>query len=662
VDSYSDYDCQRFQTGLTLGRTGIRYSNGWFQHFHHTSIQTGEATTASTLTLGEKSTRKQTPIVVWDMLIRPTNLRCCQSNCYTIWLFLLALIQSRHISVAFLVGSNTKFVDQAPLRIQLFQVTSQNAHSSSLLENPSWSYQKSLASNVTTIATVAVPKNIGKGPIYPTLRGTTVDSRQIIAASGTRTYITALLVSHCLFCTLELAEESLLNLRTGAIADFATLAQTISACNETRTDHGLVGWVNVPSLNHGTTIQDTTVGDPNEHLDLIFPREARETLLNLVTKPGDVVLVESPRGHHLIQIMDVMANVRQMAESRPRKSFQSLDFFSGDVTYKLESMGCQMNTADSERIEGQLLNLGIRPHRGDTSESRAPDVVILNTCSIRDHAEQKVYSYLGPHTKRKREGDNVTIVVAGCVAQQEGRALLRRAPEIDLVMGPQYANRIGDLLLDVQMGNQVLATSATHIMEDSTKPRRGSTTVAWVNVIYGCNERCTFCIVPTTRGVEQSRPVESIVREVTDLVQNQGYKEITLLGQNIDAYGRDMIPKRKFSDLIRMVGSIQGLDRLRFVTSHPRYMSMGVIDSVAETPTACESFHIPFQSGSNTILSSMGRGHTREKYLRIVDRIRTVSASRLLFFQAIFTRAIKLILIITFIFVHFPNRKYQMLQ
>ena len=130
-----------------------------------------------------------------------------------------------------------------------------------------------------------------------------------------------------------------------------------------------------------------------------------------------------------------------------------------------------------------------------------PDLILLNTCSIRDHAEQKVYSYIGPHAKRKREGEDVAIIVAGCVAQQEGEALLRRVPEVDLVMGPQYANRISDLLEDVSNGNQVVATEASHIMEDSTKPRRGSKTVAWVNIIYGCNERCTYCIVPTTRGV-----------------------------------------------------------------------------------------------------------------------------------------------------------------
>jgi tRNA-2-methylthio-N6-dimethylallyladenosine synthase len=251
-------------------------------------------------------------------------------------------------------------------------------------------------------------------------------------------------------------------------------------------------------------------------------------------------------------------------------------------------------------------------------------LVVLNTCSIRDHAEQKVYSYIGPHAKRKRDGEDVAIVVAGCVAQQEGEALLRRAPEVDLVMGPQYANRLADLLEDVSNGNQVVATEASHIMEDSTKPRRGSKVAAWVNVIYGCNERCTYCIVPTTRGVEQSRPPEIIVQEVEELVR-QGYREVTLLGQNIDAYGRDMEPKRKFSDLIRTVGSVPGLERLRFVTSHPRYMSLGVIDAVAETPSACESFHVPFQSGSNEILQTMGRGHTREKYLQIIDRIRTVS-------------------------------------
>ena len=348
-------------------------------------------------------------------------------------------------------------------------------------------------------------------------------------------------------------------------------------------------------------------------------------------------MVESYRGVHLVQIVDVMVDVRKMATRKTRSNKNEdgthrkytgilggalLSDAPRDLTYQMETMGCQMNIADSERMEGQLQTLGIRPWK--EGEKKHPDLVVLNTCSIRDHAEQKVYSYIGPHAKRKRDGEDVTIVVAGCVAQQEGEALLRRAPEVDLVMGPQYANRLADLLEDVSNGNQVVATEASHIMEDSTKPRRGSKVAAWVNVIYGCNERCTYCIVPTTRGVEQSRPPEIIVQEIEDLVR-QGYKEVTLLGQNIDAYGRDMSPKKKFSDLIRIVGSVPGLDRLRFVTSHPRYMSLGVIDAVAETPSACLNFHVPFQAGSNEILQAMGRGHTREKYLQIVDRIRAVS-------------------------------------
>ena len=474
---------------------------------------------------------------------------------------------------------------------------------------------------------------------YPTARGETTDSRKIIATGAGRQYLTAVRLSHILLATEELAVSSLHQLRNGDVR-LEELASQLSACAETRNKGGEIGWVSV---------REDEV--EQSHLDGLLPIEARRQVIRITTKPGDIVMVESSRGYHLVQVADVMADVRKMAtvksrtrrlakegtgEVATRKFGKLRGVLSGalssqnkndeiDLTYKIETMGCQMNMADSERIEGQLQSLGIRPLKDDEKEKA--DVVVLNTCSIRDHAEQKVYSYIGPYAKRKRDGEDVTIIVAGCVAQQEGEKLLRRAPEVDLVMGPQYANRIGDLLEDVSNGNQVVATEATHIMEDSTKPRRQSTVAAWVNVIYGCNERCTFCIVPTTRGVEQSRPVESIVDEVKDLV-SKGYKEVTLLGQNIDAYGRDMIPKRKFSDLIRIVGSIDGLERLRFVTSHPRYMSLGVVDAVAETETACESFHIPFQSGSTEVLANMGRGHTREKYLHIVDRIRTVRRQR----------------------------------
>lgn len=364
-----------------------------------------------------------------------------------------------------------------------------------------------------------------------------MDSRKIIATGAGRQHLSAIRLSHILFASDELAQTSLHALRTAAIS-FEELAGQISLCTETRKEGGSIGWI---------TIADED-GTKNEHIDAIFPRTAREQAVQITTKPGDVIMVESSRGYHLVQVVDVMADVRKMANVKRRKRPNGVNLsgttgiFSGalnnndqqrDLTYKLETMGCQMNLADSERIEGQLQSLGIRPLDPEKDGAKNPDVVVLNTCSIRDHAEQKVYSYLGPHAKRKREGEDVAIVVAGCVAQQEGEALLRKVPEVDLVMGPQYANRIADLLEDVSNGSQVVATEASHIMEDSSKPRRGSKVAAWVNVIYGCNERCAFCIVPTTRGVEQSRPVESIVQEVEELIA-QGYKEVTLLGQNIE--------------------------------------------------------------------------------------------------------------------------------
>mmetsp|Transcript_24202 Transcript_24202/g.67047 ORF Transcript_24202/g.67047 Transcript_24202/m.67047 type:complete len:681 (+) Transcript_24202:145-2187(+) len=463
---------------------------------------------------------------------------------------------------------------------------------------------------------------------YPTKRGETVDSRKIIATGAGRLHLTAVRIAHILFASLDLAESSLHELRKATIS-FEDLAKQISNCAESREKGGTIGWVTI----------DDQDGSKNEHLDGIFPAQAREQAIHITTKPGDIVLVESPRGFHLVQICDVMADVRRMSTLKQRKQSKHGYGKSGarvalaginpgsddekkDLTYKLETMGCQMNLADSERIEGQLQSMGIRPLDADSDKGVDPDVVVLNTCSIREHAESKVYSYLGPYAKRKRDGEDVAIVVAGCVAQQESEALLRRVPEVDLVMGPQYANRLSDFFEDIANGNQVIATEATHIMEDSSKPRRQSKVCAWVNVIYGCNERCAFCIVPTTRGVEQSRPLESIVEEIESLVA-EGYKEVTLLGQNIDAYGRDMAPKKRFSDLLKTAGSVPGLKRLRFVTSHPRYMSLSVVDEILNTPTVCESIHIPFQSGSDAILASMGRGHNRKKYLHIVNRIRS---------------------------------------
>ena len=455
--------------------------------------------------------------------------------------------------------------------------------------------------------------------------------------------VTAVRVRHILLQSEELAAMLLAQLKEGA--RFEELAEKVSAC-ATADKGGEIGWA----------------GLEDEHLDETLPREAREAALAM--KPGDVQVVRSSLGVHVVRVDDVFQTLNIDSTPRTRglpgsghkptpliellrsgrEDGRSLRQLSGagetearhgragdaelmrnsgktkgslTMRYSMESMGCQMNTADAERMEGQLQALGFQR----TEEPKEAQVLVLNTCSIREHAEAKVYSYLGPHAKRKNAGEDVAIVVAGCVAQQEGEALLRRVPEIDMVMGPQYANRLGDLLEGVFNGNQIVATAPTHIMEDPTQPQRASSVCAWVNVIYGCNERRTYCVVPTTRGSEQSRPADAIRKEIEELVEN-GYKEVTLLGQNIDSWGRDLEPRGAFAELLREVGSIPGLARMRFVTSHPRYMSPRVIDAVAETPALCEMFHIPFQSGDDDILREMGRGYTAARFKEIVAQIR----------------------------------------
>jgi tRNA-2-methylthio-N6-dimethylallyladenosine synthase len=295
-----------------------------------------------------------------------------------------------------------------------------------------------------------------------------------------------------------------------------------------------------------------------------------------------------------------------------------------DRRYHITTFGCQMNKADSERMGGILEEMGFQW----SDDPFVADLVLYNTCTIRDLAEQKVYSYLGKQTRRKQDNPNLILIMAGCVAQQEGEALLRRIPELDLIMGPQHANRLEDLLKQVFAGEQVVATEPIHIIEDITKPRRDSSVTAWVNVIYGCNERCTYCVVPNVRGVEQSRTPEVIRAEIKELAR-QGYKEVTLLGQNIDAYGRDLpgstIDGRHLNtltDLLYYIHDVEGIERIRFATSHPRYFTERLIKACHELPKVCEHFHIPFQSGDNEILKAMSRGYTHEKYRRIVDMIR----------------------------------------
>ena len=295
-------------------------------------------------------------------------------------------------------------------------------------------------------------------------------------------------------------------------------------------------------------------------------------------------------------------------------------------SYWITTFGCQMNKADSERMAGTLEKMGYK--RAD-DELKA-DLVLYNTCTIRDNAEQKVYSFLGRQAKRKHKMPSLKLVVAGCLAQQEGESLLRRVPELDLVMGPQHVNNLENLLGKVDSGNQVAATEEVFISEDITNARRESSICGWVNIIYGCNERCSYCVVPSVRGKEQSRYPDAMKSEIQKLADDN-FKEITLLGQNIDAYGRDLPgttkegrKKNTLTDLLYYIHDVDRIRRIRFATSHPRYFSKRLIKACYELNKVCEHFHIPFQSGNDEILKLMARGYTIDKYKRIIENIRSL--------------------------------------
>ena len=403
---------------------------------------------------------------------------------------------------------------------------------------------------------------------------------------------------------------------------FGSLATTLSACSLTRDEGGRIGWLDLNAT------------------DSILPHDVIEELWDLQPKSGDIHVIQSVTTSqvHLIKIEELLlqhlANSQVMGNQRVgahngRNALLSRSKLKGQgvtpklpdnpKTYQIHTSGCQMNVADTERLAGVLEN-----ELQMTPTTKNPDVVIFNTCSIRDHAENKLYDALGPYAAKKRNGEDLAIIVTGCVAQQEGEALLRRVPEVDVVLGPQYVPHLKNVLESVEWGHQIVATSPMiHQDKDFSKPIRGHSVRAFVNVIMGCNEHCSYCVVPGTRGMEQSRPMEVVLEECRDLAAD-GYKEVTLLGQNIDAYGRDMNPKRNFADLLSYLNAnLPDKMRIRYVTSHPRYFSDRVIHAVAELDKVCECFHVPFQAGDDEVLRRMRRGYTFDSYMKIIDKIKS---------------------------------------
>lgn len=289
--------------------------------------------------------------------------------------------------------------------------------------------------------------------------------------------------------------------------------------------------------------------------------------------------------------------------------------------FKIETWGCQMNAEDSEKLSGMLKKMGYE----ETESTEESDLVIYNTCCVRENAELKVYGNLGMLRKLKEKKPGLIIAVCGCMMQQEGMAeeIIKRFPYVDIIFGthnsykfPEYLNRVkteGKSVIEI-------LNKEEGIVEGIPIDRK-SEVKAFVTIMYGCNNFCTYCIVPFVRGRERSRKPEDIENEIKVLI-SKGYKEITLLGQNVNSYGKDFNSGLNFAKLLKRVNDIEGLKRIRFMTSHPKDLTQELIDTIAECDKVCEHIHLPVQSGSTRLLEKMNRHYTREQYLDLVQRIK----------------------------------------
>lgn len=284
-------------------------------------------------------------------------------------------------------------------------------------------------------------------------------------------------------------------------------------------------------------------------------------------------------------------------------------------SYYIRTFGCQMNEHDSERIAGQFEQDGLEA----ATALEDADVVFVNTCTIRENADNRLYGNLGQLKSIKDANPGMMLIVGGCAAQKDRDLVRRRAPWVDVVMGTHNLDRVLDLMDHVEHWGPVTeVVDELQAMPSSLPARRELEHSAWVTVQVGCNNSCTFCIVPSVRGVEVSRRPGDIVREVERLAA-EGVVEVTLLGQNVDTYGRDLAidGKRRpiFGDLLRRVGAVDGIERVRFTSPHPNDFRIDVARAMAETPAVCEQLHFPLQSGSDAILRKMHRGYNRAKYM-----------------------------------------------
>lgn len=291
------------------------------------------------------------------------------------------------------------------------------------------------------------------------------------------------------------------------------------------------------------------------------------------------------------------------------------------LKYYIETWGCQMNEEDSEKLSGMLKRIGYTR----TENKEEAGIILFNTCCVRENAENKVFGNLGALKKLKKKNPDLIIGICGCMMQQEGMAdrILKEFPYVNIVFGthnaykfPEYLNRVRTEGVQIKE----IFNKETDIVEGLPIDRESSVK-AFVTIMYGCNNFCTYCIVPYVRGRERSRKPEDILKEIRELVA-QGYKEITLLGQNVNSYGKGLEEDVDFAKLLRMINEIEGLERVRFMTSHPKDLTLDVIMAIKECDKLCEQIHLPVHSGSNSILKKMNRHYTREYYLDLVKKIK----------------------------------------
>lgn len=291
--------------------------------------------------------------------------------------------------------------------------------------------------------------------------------------------------------------------------------------------------------------------------------------------------------------------------------------------YYLDTMGCQMNERDSETIAGVLHSLGLTA----TTDVRQARVAILNTCAVREKPEHKVFSRLGELARLKQRHPRLIIGVCGCVAQLLADQIRQRSPYVNFILGPRNLSQLrAAVAAALAAGDGVTdCTETAELPDESLQPLRQGGVTAFINVMYGCDNFCAYCVVPYTRGREVSRPVAEVLAEVRQVVA-EGFREVMLLGQNVNSYrGLDEVGNQvNFADLLRRAGEVEGLWRVRFTTSHPKDLSPALLQAMAQTPTACEHLHLPLQAGADEVLAAMGRGYTLTQYRQIVDQARNL--------------------------------------